>query len=313
MSDSGGDRIRYQPATISKSDWLRVMQATTEYEQLWQRGERPDLQQFVQGYSDLPPGLLDAQLQALRSELQSTEVSGSAGTENAKIPLTLSGRYRQLQLLRRGGMGEVYSALDTECGREVALKKIRPDLAGDLDVQRRFREEGELTASLEHPGVIPIYGWGVDENGLAYYVMRLISGTDAGTLQQAIRRFHAGLTEPNSIEKSAIAFPELIRRVLDVANTMAYAHSRGIVHRDLKPANILLGPYGETLIGDWGLARRSVDIVGSRSSDQPMPVAGDVLSSTDSAGDKDSRDPEGVSSAPIGRASEETQQRRQQG
>jgi hypothetical protein len=104
MSDRGGDRIQYQPATVSKSDWLRVMQATAEYEQLWQRGERPDLQQFVLGYSDLPPGLLDAQLQALQSELQNTAPSGSAGSDASAIPLTSIGRYRQLQLLRRGGM-----------------------------------------------------------------------------------------------------------------------------------------------------------------------------------------------------------------
>lgn len=312
MSDSSGDRIRYQPATISKSDWLRVMQATTEFERLWQQGERPDLPQFVLGYSDLPPGLLDAQLQALRSELQSTEAAGSALAEVSAIPLTSIGRYRPLQLLRRGGMGEVYCALDTECGREVALKRIRRDLAGDLDVQRRFREEGELTATLEHPGVIPIYGRGVDENGLAYYVMRLITGTGAGTLQQSIRRFHAGLAEADPVAKSAIAFPDLIRRVVDVANTMAYAHSREVVHRDLKPANILIGPYGETLIGDWGLARRSMDIISSRGGDGPLPVAGEVLSSTNSAGETDSRDPDEVSSAPVGRASEETQQRQPQ-
>jgi serine/threonine protein kinase len=166
-------------------------------------------------------------------------VSGSGHAAEAGIPLTPAGRYQLLQLLqllRRGGMGEVYRALDTECGREVALKKIRRDLAGDADVQRRFREEGELTAGLEHPGVIPIYGRGVDECGLAWYVMRLIADTGAGTLQQCIRSFHAELGSVDRAESLETAFSDLVRRVVDVSNTMAYAHSRGVVHRDLKPS-----------------------------------------------------------------------------
>jgi len=235
MSNSGEDRIYYQPATVSKSDWLQVMQATAEFERLWLSGERPDRQQFIRKYGDLPPGLLDAELTALSSELQAGASCASACSGDAGIPLIATGRYQRLELLRRGGMGEVYRALDTECGREVAVKKIREDLSGDADVQRRFREEAELTAGLEHPGVIPIYGRGVDESGLSWYVMRLIAGAGAGTLQQTIRRFHEDVAGTDRTGSQVKAFSDLVHRVLDVANTMAYAHSRGVVHRDLKP------------------------------------------------------------------------------
>ncbi|MFO0134652.1 MAG: protein kinase domain-containing protein [Planctomyces sp.] len=310
MSDSGEDRICYQPATVSKSDWLQVMQATAEFERLWLGGERPDRQQFVRMYGDLPPGLLDAELAALCSELQAGALGVSACAGDAGIPLISTGRYQRLELLRRGGMGEVYRALDTECGREVAVKKIRADLSGDADVQRRFREEAELTAGLEHPGVIPIYGRGVDESGLSWYVMRLIAGAGAGTLQQSIRRFHADLAGPDRTGSQVKAFSDLVHRVLDVANTMAYAHSRGVVHRDLKPANILIGPYGETLIGDWGLARRCADIPAARAAAEPLPESVSGRNPAMGTAERESAAAGARSSAPFGQAIEDTQRRR---
>ena len=310
MSDSGEERICYQPATVSKSDWLRVMRATVEFERLWLSGERPDRQQFVRAYGDLPPGLLDAELTALCSELQAGESGDSACGGDAGIPLIATGRYQRLELLRRGGMGEVYRALDTECGREVAVKKIRADLSGDADVQRRFREEAELTAGLEHPGVIPIYGRGVDESGLSWYVMRLIAGAGAGTLQQTIRRFHEDVAGTDRTGSQVKAFSDLVHRVLDVANTMAYAHSRGVVHRDLKPANILIGPYGETLIGDWGLARRCVDVSAARAAAVSLPETVSGRNPAMGAAERESAADGARSSAPFGQATEDTQRRR---
>lgn len=309
MSDGGEHRICYQPSTVSKSDWLQVMQATARFERLWLSGQRPDRQQFVLEYNKLPPGLLDAELTALCSELQAGAPRETAGGANAGIPLIATGRYQQLELLRRGGMGEVYRALDTLCGREVALKRIRGDLSGDADVQRRFREEAELTAGLEHPGVIPIYARGMDESGLSWYVMRLIAGSGAGTLQQSIRRFHDELVGTDRSESAAKEFPDLVRRVLDVANTMAYAHSRGVVHRDLKPANILIGPYGETLIGDWGLARRCPDVSAAQAAAVSLPVSVTGWNPAVEAADKKSAGNEEHSSAPFGQAPEETQRR----
>jgi tetratricopeptide (TPR) repeat protein len=112
--------------------------------------------------------------------------------------------------------------------------------------------EAEITASLEHPGVVPVHGSGRYPDGRPYYAMRFIRGESFG---EAIARLHAARNDGPPAGERARALQSLLRRFLDVCNTVAYAHSRGVTHRDLKPANIMLGEYGETLVVDWGLAR----------------------------------------------------------
>ena len=144
-------------------------------------------------------------------------------------------------------------ALDVELHREVALKEIQPDQADDLASRGRFVLEAEVTGRLEHPGVVPVYGLGTSPEGRPYYAMRFVRGE---SLKEAIDRFHQA--EPSAGGNAggrAIALRQLLSRFLDVCDAVAYAHSRGVIHRDLKPANILLGPYGETLVVDWGLAK----------------------------------------------------------
>ena len=113
--------------------------------------------------------------------------------------------------------------------------------------RERFLFEAEITANLEHPGIVPVHGRGTYADGRPFYAMRLIRGEELAT---AIRRFHAA----DSIDFAGREFRWLLQRFNDVCNTIAYAHSRGILHRDLKPANIMLGPFGETLVMDWGVA-----------------------------------------------------------
>ncbi|MBY0232816.1 MAG: serine/threonine protein kinase, partial [Gemmataceae bacterium] len=136
-----------------------------------------------------------------------------------------------------GGLGDVFHARDGELEREVALKRIKPQHAADAEACRRFLEEARITGRLEHPGIVPVYGLGVDEAGQPYYAMRFIQGD---TLQQAIAK--------------GAPLRSLLARFVAVCQTLAYAHSRGVIHRDLKPANVILGPFGETLVLDWGLA-----------------------------------------------------------
>jgi WD40 repeat protein/tRNA A-37 threonylcarbamoyl transferase component Bud32 len=149
-------------------------------------------------------------------------------------------------------MGVVYRAEDLEVGRQVALKRIRPDRAGDA-ARERFRREAAVTGRLEHPGIVPVYTVGTDDNGEPYYVMRLIRGE---TLADAIQAFHTarpGQALPSRAERN-LQFRGLLERFVTVCLTVGYAHSKGVVHRDLKPGNISLGRFGETLVLDWGLA-----------------------------------------------------------
>jgi len=156
-------------------------------------------------------------------------------------------RFRNLRPHAKGGLGQVFVADDLELNREVALKEIQPHRADDPASRARFVREAEITGALEHPGVIPVYGLGTHPDGRPYYAMRFVRGE---TLKAAIERYHGLPAADRPVE-----LRRLLGRLVHVCNAIAYAHSRGVVHRDLKPANVLLGPFGETLVVDWGLAK----------------------------------------------------------
>src|SRR5262249_6510218 len=103
------------------------------------------------------------------------------------------------------------------------------------------------------PGVVPVYSLGRDVGGQPYYAMRFVRGD---SFKDAIAAFHAADADPaRGPAERATVLRRLLRGFIDACETVAYAHSGGVIHRDLKPANILLGPYGETLVVDWGLAK----------------------------------------------------------
>ena len=158
-------------------------------------------------------------------------------------------RYRAISLHACGGVGEVYRAQDAELDREVALKQLQPDGASDPDGQARFIREAQITGRLQHPGIIPVYGLIHDSLGRPSYAMRFVEGE---SLAAAIARAYA--SRPPSAE-SPPSLRHLLTRFVAVCNAVAYAHSKGVVHRDLKPANVMLGPFGETYVVDWGLAK----------------------------------------------------------
>jgi WD40 repeat protein/serine/threonine protein kinase len=170
------------------------------------------------------------------------------------VPAPAAGsRFCILRPHAKGGLGQVSVAFDSELNREVALKELRPERAADPDSRARFLLEAEVTGRLEHPGVVPVYGLGSDAQGRPFYAMRFVKGQN---LKEAIDRFHAAEKSDGSDSRQwNLALRQLLNRFIAVCNVIAYAHSRGVIHRDLKPANILLGPYGETLVVDWGLAK----------------------------------------------------------
>jgi tetratricopeptide (TPR) repeat protein/tRNA A-37 threonylcarbamoyl transferase component Bud32 len=178
--------------------------------------------------------------------------AAAAGTDVSAGEMSPAGRFRPLRYHARGGLGVVHVAEDGELRRQVALKRIREQFADDPASRQRFLREAEITGGLEHPGIVPVYGLGQGANGRPFYAMRFIKGD---SLKEAIERFHRAETPARDPGERTLALRELLGRFVNVCNTVAYAHSRGVLHRDLKPANVMLGPYGETLVVDWGLAK----------------------------------------------------------
>jgi serine/threonine-protein kinase len=178
--------------------------------------------------------------------------------EPAPATAWVESRYRDLNFHDRGGLGVVFTAQHEGLSRQVALKFIRRDRREDPLYLRRFLREAQITARLEHPGIVPIYGIGQDEDGHPCHALRFVQGA---TLEQAIKAYHDGRAA--SCDREPMEKDRACRTLLQVfraaCTTVAYAHSRGVLHRDLKPANIMLGPFDETLVVDWGLAKVSGD------------------------------------------------------
>lgn len=153
----------------------------------------------------------------------------------------------------RGGMGEVFVATDRQLGRQIAVKLIQPQRAGDPSLEKQFLREAEITSRLEHPGIVPIHGIGTAADGRPCYTMRFVKGR---TLWDAIQEFHDAERGPRDPGQREVAFRGLLNRFVAVCNTVAYAHSQGVIHRDIKPQNIQVGEFSETLLLDWGLSKQ---------------------------------------------------------
>ena len=148
-------------------------------------------------------------------------------------------------------MGRVFAAREEPLGRDVAIKISHAPVSG-TGLDARLRQEAQVLAQLEHPGIVPVHSLGQLSDGRIFYVMKLVRGH---TLADEAAR---PLTE-----SAALAIFER------VADAVAFAHTRGVVHRDLKPSNIMVGPFGEVLVMDWGVAK----ILARPAWDGPEPDA----------------------------------------
>lgn len=213
-------------------------------------GQNVDIEAYVARFPSEYQELIRPELQEVLAELRVP--SGLRASYQPDGGYEALHEYSVLDQIAQGGMGRILVAWDEKFSRQVALKEIQPDSADDQRYQKRFLQESLITARLEHPGILPIYSLGVNSDDQPFYTMRLVSGENSKTLTQAIKELHQ-----HSLDKSAWALlrRRLLRQLIDVCNTVAYAHSQGVCHRDLKPANILIGPFGETLVVDWGLAK----------------------------------------------------------
>jgi tetratricopeptide (TPR) repeat protein len=147
-------------------------------------------------------------------------------------PAARFGKYVLLQEVGRGGMGRVYRAWDTNLGRIVALKVMLFNEPEDL---LRFRQEAQLAAKLDHPGIVQVYEQG-DADDRPYIAMQFVDGA--------------------SLEVKRLPVRKAVEAVRDAARAIAYAHERGVIHRDLKPGNLLQSADGRLRVTDFGLAKR---------------------------------------------------------
>jgi serine/threonine-protein kinase len=166
--------------------------------------------------------------------------------------------------LGTGGMGEVMLAVQRALGREVALKRLRPDHKGTA---AELLQEALVTGRLEHPNIVPVHMLAVAQDGSPVFVMKRIEGTPWRKLLKdsaALERLSREHTEPLILH---------LEIFLAVCDAVAFAHSRGVLHRDLKPDNVMVGAFGEVYVLDWGIA------VGL-TAETGLPLARDITQVT---------------------------------
>ena len=169
--------------------------------------------------------------------------------EDAALP-SFGSRYRVVKQLGKGGMAEVYQAIDTTLDRIVAVKVMLPQFAEDNSFARRFKNEAKAAARLTSPYVVNIYDWGENDSG-CFIVMEYVRGID---LKQALLR--RGPIHPRKVAEIGA----------QVCSALAEAHRRNIIHRDIKPANIMIQATGDAKIMDFGIARAGAGQTGTTRS-----------------------------------------------
>lgn len=165
--------------------------------------------------------------------------------DSGRTPLRVVGE------LGRGAMGFVHTARDPSLGRNVAVKKLNAAAIDNPVLLGRFKAEAQITAQLDHPGIVPVYTLSIDGRGIPSYAMKLIRGrTLSAYLADCRTAWEKGeaLDEDHELDARLELF-------LQICNAVAYAHSRGVLHRDLKPDNVMLGAFHEVLVVDWGVAK----------------------------------------------------------
>ena len=159
--------------------------------------------------------------------------------------------HRLLALLGKGAMGEVFLARDANLNRTVAIKRLDPKFNKRSAMSQRFFAEAQITAQLDHPSIVPIYGLERDPEGRLSYAMKFVKGR---TLKEYIDDTREVLEKGEKLDEDH-TLKARVETFLPVLNAMDYAHKRGVLHRDLKPDNIMVGAFGEVLVMDWGIAR----------------------------------------------------------
>ncbi len=185
-----------------------------------------------------------------------------------ELPLKLDPnvRYAYFKTIAKGGKAIVQSCKDLNLSRTVCYKTLKPEFANDPIEQKRFLREARVGALLQHPNTVPMYELGRTAKGHYYFTMKLVHGYTLREILDYRERYD---------------LTQLINVIVQIAHALDYAHSHRVIHRDIKPENILVGPFGEVLLMDWGLAK-VWNPDGSSSTDlekTELPAAGEKTSS----------------------------------
>ena len=211
---------------------------------------------------------LEAKWQQSGGDASDTDTEQSAARAVAEEPLesescrdlVLPSRYRKLGRIAAGASSDVLRVHDTWLDATLAMKVLRAEYVGHAASRARFLTEANITAALQHPGIVPVHDRGELPDGRLWFTMREIRGQTLRAILDEVNR-HQAPGEPGRW-----TFRRLIDAFARMAQVVGYAHRRGVVHRDLKPRNLIVGEHGEGLVMDWGLARQ---LVSSESKEEP--------------------------------------------
>ena len=157
-------------------------------------------------------------------------------------------KYDEHTPLGEGGTAKLFLTEDVNLHRKVAYKTLHKDLQNSEIETQRFVREARVTANIQHPGTVPVYELGRDREGQLFFTMKRVYGQDLRQILLDLKH-----EVPEIVEKFPL--PRLLDILIQVSQTIAYAHEIGVIHRDLKPANIIVGKFGEVYVLDWGLAK----------------------------------------------------------
>lgn len=233
------------------SDQTQIEQLIDAWEASQEAGDAVEVETLCQDH----PDLID-EIRERVSSLKSLDRKSRSRRKSRRVQeqVQILSTIERLHFVSAGGLGEVFVGEDAHLHRDVAIKFMHSRLAVDEESRQKFAHEAEVTGRLEHPGVVPLYGFGCTDDDRLFYAMRYIDGE---TLDDAIKAYFAKVDHvdaPASESELGVEFRGLLGNFVSVCKTIAYAHNRGIVHRDIKPANVMLGRFGETIVVDWGLA-----------------------------------------------------------
>ncbi len=225
---------------------------------------------LASGPDETLPGEVETELSPVGDSPSETLLDSEQKTlvESDSLP-SFGSRYETRRLLGKGGMGAVYLARDRELNRDVALKEIRPELANQPEVLKRFKREIQLSSEVTHPNVLRVFDLG-EADGKKFLTMQYVEGEDlAGFLRR----------------KGRLSLDETLNIFRQLCSALAAAHAKTVIHRDMKPENVMMTPDGTAFVTDFGLARsvqasaltQTGSIMGTPHYMSPEQVKGDKV------------------------------------